>query len=94
MKAPVGAGADRAIASRPVLLAVAAQGWCGAGASSTIAPSARKTSARKQRQKMQNHLHQNQNQCVEQPNRMLANGPNHPGPGTPEEIPMVDVSFT
>lgn len=40
---------------------------------------------------MQNHLHQNQNQCVEQPNRMLANGPNHPGPG-PEEIPMVDVS--
>ncbi|KAJ8014861.1 hypothetical protein DPEC_G00020170 [Dallia pectoralis] len=32
-----------------------------------------------------------QNQCVEQPNRMLANGPNHPGPG-PEEIPMVDVS--
>lgn len=40
---------------------------------------------------MQSHLHQNQNQCVEQPNRMLANGPNHPGPG-PEEIPMVDVS--
>lgn len=40
---------------------------------------------------MQNHLHQNQNQCVEQPNRMLANGPNHSGPG-PEEIPMVDVS--
>ncbi|XP_057706733.1 pro-neuregulin-2, membrane-bound isoform-like isoform X3 [Corythoichthys intestinalis] len=37
----------------------------------------------------QHHLHQNQNQCVEQPNRMLANGPNHPGPG-PEEIPMVD----
>lgn len=45
---------------------------------------------RKQRQ-IQNHLHQNQNQCVEQPNRMLANGPNHPGPGH-EEIPMVDVS--
>ncbi|KAM3842882.1 pro-neuregulin-2, membrane-bound isoform-like, partial [Diretmus argenteus] len=43
----------------------------------------------KQRKKMQSHLHQNQNQCVEQPNRMLANGPNHPGPG-PEEIPMVD----
>ena len=39
---------------------------------------------------MQSHLHQNQNQCVEQPNRM-PNGPNHPGPG-PEEIPMVDVS--
>lgn len=47
--------------------------------------------SRKQRKKMQSHLHQNQNQCVEQPNRMLANGPNHPGPG-PEEIPMVDVS--
>ncbi|XP_030224959.1 neuregulin 2b isoform X3 [Gadus morhua] len=44
---------------------------------------------KKQRQKMQNHLHQGQNQCVEQPNRTLANGPNHPGPG-PEEIPMVD----
>ncbi|CAL8358303.1 unnamed protein product [Merluccius merluccius] len=45
---------------------------------------------KRQRQQMQNHLHQNQNQnqCVEQPNRMLANGPNHPGPG-PEEIPMV-----
>ncbi|XP_020562433.1 pro-neuregulin-2, membrane-bound isoform isoform X1 [Oryzias latipes] len=43
---------------------------------------------KKQRQ-IQNHLHQNQNQCVEQPNRMLANGPNHPGPGH-EEIPMVD----
>lgn len=41
---------------------------------------------------MHSHLHQNQNQCVEQPNRMLANGPNHPGPG-PEEIPMVDVSL-
>lgn len=40
---------------------------------------------------MHSHLHQNQNQCLEQPNRMLANGPNHPGPG-PEEIPMVDVS--
>ncbi|CAL8268293.1 unnamed protein product [Boreogadus saida] len=48
---------------------------------------------KKQRQKMQNHLHQGQNQCVEQPNRTLANGPNHPGPG-PEEIPMVDVSPT
>ncbi|MEQ2225393.1 hypothetical protein ILYODFUR_016976, partial [Ilyodon furcidens] len=44
---------------------------------------------KKQRKQMQSHLHQNQNQCVEQPNRMLANGPNHPGPG-PEEIPMVD----
>ncbi|CAL8264203.1 unnamed protein product [Lota lota] len=44
---------------------------------------------KKQRQKMQNHLHQSQHQCVEQPNRALANGPNHPGPG-PEEIPMVD----
>ncbi|KAF7227835.1 transcript variant X3 [Nothobranchius furzeri] len=44
---------------------------------------------KKQRRKMHSHLHQNQNQCVEQPNRMLANGPNHPGPG-PEEIPMVD----
>uniref|UniRef100_A0A8C7J854 Neuregulin 2b n=1 Tax=Oncorhynchus kisutch TaxID=8019 RepID=A0A8C7J854_ONCKI len=42
---------------------------------------------KKQRKKMHGHL--NQNQCVEQPNRMLANGPNHPGPG-PEEIPMVD----
>lgn len=41
---------------------------------------------------MHSHLHQNQNQCMEQPNRMLANGPNHPGPG-PEEIPMVDVSI-
>ncbi|XP_046879079.1 neuregulin 2b [Hypomesus transpacificus] len=40
---------------------------------------------KKQRKKMHSHLHQNQ--CVEQPNRMLANGPNHPGP---EEIPMVD----
>lgn len=38
---------------------------------------------------MHSHLHQNQNQCMEQPNRMLANGPNHPGPG-PEEIPMVE----
>ncbi|KAK3564316.1 hypothetical protein QTP86_012398 [Hemibagrus guttatus] len=38
---------------------------------------------------MQSHLHQNM--CVEHPNRMLANGPNHPGPGpSPEEIPMVD----
>lgn len=42
---------------------------------------------------MQRHLHQNM--CVEQPNRMLANGPNHPGPGPgPEEIPMVDVSLS
>lgn len=40
---------------------------------------------------MHSHLHQNQNQCVEQPNRVLANGPNHPGP-SPEEIPMDDVS--
>lgn len=40
---------------------------------------------------MQSHLHQNM--CVEHPNRMLANGPNHPGPGPgSEEIPMVDVS--
>lgn len=40
---------------------------------------------------MQSHLHQNM--CVEHPNRMLANGPNHPGPGPgAEEIPMVDVS--
>ncbi|XP_055783466.1 pro-neuregulin-2, membrane-bound isoform-like isoform X1 [Salvelinus fontinalis] len=48
---------------------------------------------KKQRKKIHGHLNQNvnQNQCVEQPNRMLANGPNHPGPG-PEEIPMVDVS--
>uniref|UniRef100_A0A673BXF9 Neuregulin 2b n=1 Tax=Sphaeramia orbicularis TaxID=375764 RepID=A0A673BXF9_9TELE len=44
---------------------------------------------KKRRKKMQSHLHQNQNPCVEQPNRMLANGPNHPGPG-PEEIPMAD----
>ncbi|XP_076877453.1 neuregulin 2b isoform X2 [Brachyhypopomus gauderio] len=44
---------------------------------------------KKQRKKMQNHLHQNM--CVEHSNRMLANGPNHPGPGPgPEEIPMVD----
>ncbi|XP_072252292.1 pro-neuregulin-2, membrane-bound isoform-like isoform X2 [Leuresthes tenuis] len=43
---------------------------------------------KKQRKKMQSHLHQNQNQCVEQPNPM-ANGPKPPGPGT-EEIPMVD----
>jgi len=40
---------------------------------------------------MHNHLHQNM--CAEHPNRMLANGPNHPGPG-PEEIPMVDVSLS
>uniref|UniRef100_A0A665X2W3 Neuregulin 2b n=1 Tax=Echeneis naucrates TaxID=173247 RepID=A0A665X2W3_ECHNA len=46
-------------------------------------------SSRKQRKKMQNHLHQNQNQCVDQPTRILSNGPNHPGPGH-EEIPMVD----
>uniref|UniRef100_H3CGB4 Neuregulin 2b n=1 Tax=Tetraodon nigroviridis TaxID=99883 RepID=H3CGB4_TETNG len=44
---------------------------------------------KKQRKKMHSHLHQNQNQCMEQPHRMLANGPNHPGPG-PEEIPMGD----
>ncbi|XP_061644068.1 neuregulin 2b isoform X4 [Phyllopteryx taeniolatus] len=44
---------------------------------------------KKHRKKMKHHLHQNQNQCVEQPNRMLPNGPNHPGPGS-EEIPMVD----
>ncbi|XP_056106164.1 neuregulin 2b isoform X2 [Rhinichthys klamathensis goyatoka] len=42
---------------------------------------------KKQRKKMHNHLHQNM--CAEHPNRMLANGPNHPGRG-PEEIPMVD----
>ncbi|XP_051537590.1 pro-neuregulin-2, membrane-bound isoform-like isoform X10 [Myxocyprinus asiaticus] len=42
---------------------------------------------RKQRKKMHNHLRQNM--CVDHPNRNLANGPNHPGPG-PEEIPMVD----
>ncbi|XP_049322440.1 neuregulin 2a isoform X2 [Astyanax mexicanus] len=40
---------------------------------------------RKQRKKMHNHLRQNM--CVDHPNRNLANGPNHPGPG-PEEIPM------
>uniref|UniRef100_A0AAY4ABS7 Neuregulin 2a n=1 Tax=Denticeps clupeoides TaxID=299321 RepID=A0AAY4ABS7_9TELE len=44
-------------------------------------------SLRKQRKKMHNHLRQNM--CVDHPNRNLANGPNHPGPG-PEEIPMVD----
>lgn len=38
------------------------------------------------------HNHLRQNMCPEHPNRNLANGPNHPGPG-PEEIPMVDVSF-
>ncbi|KAJ0050102.1 hypothetical protein NL108_012000 [Boleophthalmus pectinirostris] len=43
----------------------------------------------KTKRKKMHHIHQNQNQCVEQPNRMLANGPNHPGPG-PEEIPMAD----
>lgn len=37
------------------------------------------------------HNHLRQNMCPEHPNRNLANGPNHPGPG-PEEIPMVDVS--
>nr|XP_043897825.1 neuregulin 2a isoform X2 [Solea senegalensis] len=42
---------------------------------------------KKQRKKMHNHLRQNM--CPEHPNRSLANGPNHPGPG-PEEIPMVD----
>ncbi|KAM6985665.1 neuregulin 2a isoform 2-T2 [Aplochiton taeniatus] len=42
---------------------------------------------KKQRKKMHNHLRQNM--CAEHPNRNLANGPNHPGPG-PEEIPMVD----
>ncbi|XP_035480755.1 pro-neuregulin-2, membrane-bound isoform isoform X2 [Scophthalmus maximus] len=42
---------------------------------------------KKQRKKMHNHLRQNM--CPEYPNRNLANGPNHPGPG-PEEIPMVD----
>ncbi|XP_046723527.1 neuregulin 2a isoform X4 [Silurus meridionalis] len=42
---------------------------------------------KKQRKKMHNHLRQNM--CLDHPNRSLANGPNHPGPG-PEEIPMVD----
>ncbi|KAM9333273.1 neuregulin 2a isoform 2-T2 [Pholidichthys leucotaenia] len=42
---------------------------------------------KKQRNRMHNHLRQNM--CPEHPNRNLANGPNHPGPG-PEEIPMVD----
>ncbi|XP_051514312.1 pro-neuregulin-2, membrane-bound isoform-like isoform X2 [Myxocyprinus asiaticus] len=42
---------------------------------------------KKQRKKMHNHLHQNM--CTEHSNRMLANGPNHPGP-VPEEIPMVE----
>ncbi|XP_057217248.1 neuregulin 2a isoform X3 [Triplophysa rosa] len=42
---------------------------------------------RKQRKKMHNHVRQNM--YVDHPNRNLANGPNHPGPG-PEEIPMVD----
>ncbi|KAJ8337445.1 hypothetical protein SKAU_G00364110 [Synaphobranchus kaupii] len=42
---------------------------------------------KKQRKKMHGHLRQNM--CPENPNRNLANGPNHPGPG-PEEIPMVD----
>ncbi|KAM4726436.1 neuregulin 2a isoform 2-T2 [Anableps anableps] len=42
---------------------------------------------KKQRKKMHNHMRQNM--CPEHPNRNLANGPNHPGPG-PEEIPMVD----
>ncbi|XP_043925400.1 pro-neuregulin-2, membrane-bound isoform isoform X2 [Protopterus annectens] len=42
---------------------------------------------KKQRERM--HSHMRQNMCVDHPNRNLANGPNHPGPG-PEEIPMVD----
>uniref|UniRef100_A0A3Q2UYM2 Neuregulin 2a n=1 Tax=Haplochromis burtoni TaxID=8153 RepID=A0A3Q2UYM2_HAPBU len=42
---------------------------------------------KKQRNRMHNHLRQNM--CPEHPNRNLANGPNHPGPG-PEDIPMVD----
>ncbi|KAK0133780.1 Pro-neuregulin-2, membrane-bound isoform [Merluccius polli] len=42
---------------------------------------------KKQRRMMHNHLRQNM--CPEHPNRNLANGPNHPGPG-PEDIPMVD----
>ncbi|XP_057217252.1 neuregulin 2a isoform X7 [Triplophysa rosa] len=42
---------------------------------------------KKQRKKMHNHVRQNM--YVDHPNRNLANGPNHPGPG-PEEIPMVD----
>lgn len=37
------------------------------------------------------HNQLRQNVCADHPNRCLANGPNHPGPG-PEEIPMVDVS--
>ncbi|XP_029625874.1 neuregulin 2a [Salmo trutta] len=40
---------------------------------------------KRQRKKMHNHLQQNM--CADHPNRNLANGPNHPGPG-PEEIPM------
>ncbi|XP_072562591.1 neuregulin 2a isoform X2 [Paramormyrops kingsleyae] len=42
---------------------------------------------KRQRKKMHNHVRQNM--CADHPNRNLANGPNHPGPG-PEEIPMVD----
>ncbi|XP_029107355.1 neuregulin 2a isoform X1 [Scleropages formosus] len=42
---------------------------------------------KRQRKKMHNHVRQNM--CGDHPNRNLANGPNHPGPG-PEEIPMVD----
>uniref|UniRef100_A0A3Q3BSP8 Neuregulin 2a n=1 Tax=Kryptolebias marmoratus TaxID=37003 RepID=A0A3Q3BSP8_KRYMA len=42
---------------------------------------------KKQRRQMHNHMRQNM--YLEHPNRNLANGPNHPGPG-PEEIPMVD----
>ncbi|KAM4546513.1 neuregulin 2a isoform 2-T2 [Fundulus diaphanus] len=42
---------------------------------------------KKQRNRMHNHMRQNM--YPEHPNRNLANGPNHPGPG-PEEIPMVD----
>lgn len=47
-------------------------------------------SNRKQRRQMHNHMRQNM--YLEHPNRNLANGPNHPGPG-PEEIPMVDVRW-
>ncbi|XP_037543937.1 pro-neuregulin-2, membrane-bound isoform, partial [Nematolebias whitei] len=42
---------------------------------------------KKQRRQMHNHMRHNM--YLEHPNRNLANGPNHPGPG-PEEIPMVD----
>ncbi|KAL0993946.1 hypothetical protein UPYG_G00115910 [Umbra pygmaea] len=43
---------------------------------------------KKQRKKTHNHLRQNM--CADHPNQILANGPNHPGPGI-EEIPMVDL---